>query len=454
MNKFENRIKQSAYMLQHKGRSFFAAQWAGGVILVLCVVVAMLLANMDATREAYHHFLTSNLGITVGPFDFEFDVEKFICDGLMMIFFFTVGLEIKREIKAGHLSSFKKAILPIAGAVGGMVVPALIYSALNSGTEFQAGWGIPMATDIAFAIGILSLVGDRVPVSLKVFLTALAIVDDLGAIIVIALFYGSQLNFGCLLAGFGVLLIAVILNKMKVYSYLPYIILSIILWFLFYYSGVHATIAGVLMAMTIPSRPKYDKQYFTYKLKYFVEDFKLQDKENTEVLGNPQQFQVLNNISSLTLGTASLAQRMEHLLNPFVTFFIMPVFALANSGVVIEQLNQLNIFATTQGLGIYLGLLLGKPIGITLLSWLFVKIGLASKPEGTNWRTFFGVACLGGIGFTMSIFIDTLAFAGNSLLIDDGKIAIFLASLSAAILGSVLLCSKSKIKDKTIKNNY
>ncbi len=451
MGKFENRLKENAYKIQAKSRSFFAAQWAGGVILVICVVIAMLLANLEGTKEVYHKILESSLGFTAGPYAFEFNVEKFIADGLMVIFFFVVGLEIKREIKAGHLSSFKKAILPVAGALGGMIVPAAIYMAFNKGTNFEAGWGIPMATDIAFAIGILSLVGDRVPVSLKVFLTALAIVDDLGAIIVIALFYGSSVNMVCLLAGFGVLLVALALNKMKVYSYWPYIMLSVVLWFLFYFSGVHSTIAGVLLAMTIPSRPKYDKQYFTYKLKYFVEDFKLNDKEGVPVLANPRQFGNLNSISSLTTGTASLAQRMEQALNPFVTFFIMPVFALANSGVVIEQMGQLNIFASTQGWGIYLGLLLGKPIGITLMSWLLIKLGIASRPEGTDWRTFFGVACLGGIGFTMSIFIDTLAFKGDTVLIDEGKIAILMASISAAVLGSLLLSLRPKMKDNSNK---
>ena len=237
-------------------------------MLLFFVVVAMLLANIPATAEFYHALLEAPVGITVGSFRFGFDLERFVNDGLMMVFFFTVGLEIKREVVSGHLSTFRQAILQVAGALGGMVVPAVIYLLFNHGTQYAAGWGIPMATDIAFAIAIMSTVGNRVPVSLKVFLTALAVVDDLGAIVVIAVFYGASVNFKLLLAAAVFLFFAWLLNKLKVSSFLPYVLISVALWLLFYHSGVHATIAGVLLAMFIPSQPKYNKKYFLNKVRF------------------------------------------------------------------------------------------------------------------------------------------------------------------------------------------
>ena len=431
-------FKRRSYILYNKGRNLFGTQWIGGVILLFFVVAAMLLANIPATAGFYAALLEAPVGITIGGFNFEFDIERFVNDGLMMIFFFTVGLEIKREIISGHLSSVRKAILPAAGALGGMVVPAIIYALLNGGSEYAAGWGIPMATDIAFAIAVMSVLGNRVPVSLKVFLTALAVADDLGAILVIALFYGSSVNASMLLAAAVVLAVAWVLNQLKVTSFLPYVLLSVVLWFLFYHSGVHATVAGVLLAMFIPSQPKYNKKYFVYKVRRLLDDFVRNDREGS-TSDNDLQLSDLYAVGTIAGQSVSLSRRFEHLLTPWVNFLIMPLFALINAGVEITSIDELNIFASTQSVGILLGLWIGKPLGITLFSWLLVKSRLAVMPEGASWRMFASVACLGGIGFTMSIFIDTLAFATNPDFIAAGKIAVLAASIMAAITGTVAI---------------
>ena len=403
-------FKRRSYIFYQKGRNFFSTQWAGGVVLLFFVVVAMLLANIPATAEFYHALLEAPVGITVGSFRFGFDLERFVNDGLMMVFFFTVGLEIKREVVSGHLSTFRQAILPVAGALGGM------------------------ATDIAFAIAILSTVGNRVPVSLKVFLTALAVVDDLGAIVVIAVFYGASVNFKLLLAAAVFLFFAWLLNKLKVSSFLPYVLISVALWLLFYHSGVHATIAGVLLAMFIPSQPKYNKKYFLNKVRFFMDDFVSKDRD-VPVTENEAQMLDLHRIGVIAADSASLSQRFEHLLAPWVNYFILPLFALVNAGVQITSAADLNLFGTTQGMGILFGLWIGKPLGITLLSLLFVKTGLAVMPAGASWKMFAAVACMGGIGFTMSIFMDTLAFASQPQFISTGKIAVLAASVVASVTG-------------------
>ena len=429
-------FKRRSYILYHTSRHFFSTQWAGGVILLFFVVVAMLLANLPFTAEFYHDLLHAPIGVTAGHFDFYFDVEKLVNDGLMMIFFFSVGLEIKREIVSGHLSTWQKAILPVAGALGGMIAPALIYTLFNHGTPYAHGWGIPMATDIAFAIAIMSIVGKKVPVAMKVFLTALAVADDLGSIFVIAIFYGTTIHFELLLLAAIVLIVAWILNKLKVSELLVYTVIGVVLWLLFYHSGIHATIAGVLLAMFVPSKPKYNKKYFINKVRFLMEDFVTKDRE-VAVTENEEQMADLYRIRHIALDSASLSQRFEHLLSPWVNFVIMPLFALVNAGVPIESLEDLNIFSSTQGAGIVFGLWVGKPLGIILLSWLFVKAKLAEMPEGVHWGMFAAVACLGGIGFTMSIFMDTLAFAAQPHFIAAGKIAVLIGSVAAAVTGLI-----------------
>ena len=432
------RSKRNYYLRRQRQRHFLRSPWLGGSLLVIFSVIALVLANVGITRTLYHHLLTTDFTIGFPGFNLTRSIEAWINDGLMVVFFFVVGLEIKREIIAGQLSHIKHAALPIAAAIGGMIAPALIYTIFNAGTPTESGWGIPMATDIAFAIGILSLLGDRVPVSLKIFLTALAIVDDLGAILVIALFYSSEINLMALIAAVLVFGFLLIFNRSNVYKMRYYLIPSVVLWILFLHSGIHATIAGVLIAMTIPTTPRYSKKYFLYKSKYFREEFAHFDSPDVEVLSNDHQEHALNSLRYLAANTMSPAQRLEHALNPTVTFFIMPIFALANAGVEIMQWKDFNVFATTEGMGIFWGLVIGKPLGIVLLCWLTIRLRLAVLPEGATWSQLISVACLGGIGFTMSIFIDNLAFV-DTTFVSLGKITILIASVTAALLGVAII---------------
>lgn len=445
------------YVLAERGRNFLKAPWAGGVVLILCVAVAMLLANLPATSDIYHDLLHMDLSIfystghdalhrVEGTFPRGMTVEKIINDGLMVIFFFTVGLEIKREIMHGQLSSPKKAALPVIAAAGGMLFPALIYTLFNGSTGVAHGWGIPTATDIAFAIGIMSLLGDRVPISLKVFLTALAIADDLGAILVIAFFYGEAPNMALL--GIAVLIMVAVyyMNRMGEKRMFAYMVPAVVIWVLFYYSGIHATISGVAMAMLIPSRPRYNKAYFLHKAdmieKSILASTQIEDHEEAEEVYRYN----LRRMKQLSDGSAGMSHRLEYALSPYVTFLIMPVFALANAGVKIESLKYFDIFQYSAewgsvGMGIFFGLLVGKPLGIWLTSLIAVKCGIAERPAGASWKMLLAVACLGGIGFTMSIFVDSLAFdkQTHAEFIDKGKIAILMGSACAALLGSALI---------------
>ena len=442
------------------GTRLMAKPWISGVLLMFSVVVAMLLANLPFTKEAYHSFLETTLAISIKSHNFEWvfpkemTVEKFINDILMVVFFFCVGLEIKREIVCGELSNVKKAMLPVIAAVGGMLVPALIYTCFNAGTAAGSGWGIPTATDIAFAIGIMSMLGNRVPVSLKIFLTALAIADDLGAILVVAFFYGGAIDFHLLIVSALILLFVFLLNQAGVKRMIYYLIPAIAIWMLFYYAGIHATMSGVVMAMMIPMKARYSRSYYDRKTTYYRNMIdKFQDDSDSP---NHDQQICLRSISNVARGTVGMSYRLEHALTPWVNFVIMPIFAIANAGVEIPGLSYLNFFQYSPeigsvGLGIYLGLLLGKPVGITLASWIAIKLKVGEMPNGASWKMLFAVACLGGIGFTMSIFVDTLSFGElapemTMHLRNLGKIAILAASISAGILGSVLITAFSKKK--------
>ena len=450
------RVKRFHVMSQ-RGHNFLHAPWAGGIVLVICVIIAMLLANLPATAEFYHKMLHMELGLWIDGelFPESMTVEKFVNDALMVIFFFTVGLEIRREMSHGQLSTPKKAILPIIAALGGMLCPALIYVCFNLGTESISGWGIPTATDIAFAIGIMSLLGDRVPISLKVFLTALAVADDLGAILVIALFYGQTPNL--LLLGIAILIMVGIyfMRRMGEYRVAAYLIPACVVWILFYYSGVHATISGVAMAMLIPTTPRYSRSYYLHKADIIERGIKNADYIEDENRAQEERTYYFNRMKQISNGAESMSHRVEHLLMPYVNFLIMPIFALANAGVHIESVEYFNIFEYSAelgsiGMGIFFGLVLGKPLGISLFSFLAIKLGVAECPAGATWKMLFAVACLGGIGFTMSIFVDNLAFdaATHLDLINKGKISILLASTAAAILGSLLIIILSKKQTK------
>lgn len=438
--------------------------WFQGVLLLVCVIVAMVLANTPVVSSYYHAFLETSVQIHMkspdGRVDWLFPhgmtIEKIINDVLMVVFFFTVGLEIKREVAHGELSSVKKAMLPVIAAFGGVIMPALIYTLVNHGTVAASGWGIPTATDIAFAVCILSVLGDRVPVSLKVFLTALAIADDLIAILVVALFYGGHINF--LLLGLSVIVIFVAwlfkyFGQKHVWVYL---MLAVVVWVLFYYSGIHATMSGVVMAFIIPSKARYERSYVLHKIKFFSQKLLSFDRIDDETMfPNGPQRHLLRRIHKTAYGSLNMSYRVEHALSPWVNYVIMPIFALANAGVEIPDLSYFNIFNTAGitggvGLGIFLGLVLGKPLGITLFSFAAIKSRLCEMPDKAGWAMFFAVACLGGIGFTMSIFVDTLSFQ-DAAAVDEmrnaGKIAILMGSLAAGILGSVLIKLVSKLPD-------
>jgi len=450
--------------------SFRKQPWANGVILLGCVAIAMLLANLPFTKEIYHSFLhtefTMHIASPGGQVDWVFPkgmtMEKFINDILMVIFFFTVGLEIKREMVCGELSSFKKAILPVIAAFGGVAMPALIYTLVNHGTLASSGWGIPTATDIAFAVGILSILGDKVPISLKVFLTALAIADDLIAILVVALFYGGTINLPLLGIALVVILFVAMVKRLGEKRIGFYIVPAVLVWFLFYYSGIHATMTGVVMALLIPMEARYNKAKFHRRAKILYDGLLESEQVQTaeDFPNGPQRYH-LRRLSSLTKKTIPPSYRLEHKLNPIVNFAIMPIFALANAGVEITDPSYFNVFKGIDpalgsvGLGIFLGLLLGKPLGITLASWAAIRFKVGAMPSKASWPMLFAVACLGGIGFTMSIFVDTLSFAGEGIdpavtqhLRDAGKIAILLGSLASGILGSLLITIIAKLKKK------
>ncbi len=451
------RWTRSYHRLGTRSRSFIEAPWAGGVVLLVCVVIAMLLANLPFTADFYHSFLETDLSLSIkspdGSIDWLFPegmtVEKFINDGLMVVFFFTVGLEIKREIVCGQLSSVKRAILPVVAAAGGMLAPALIYLCFNHGTLSANGWGIPTATDIAFAIGILSMLGDRVPASLKIFLTALAIADDLGAILVIALFYGGKIQIFCLLGALLVMAGVLFMNRMGEKRMFAYLVPAAVVWTLFYYSGIHSTLSGVAMAMLIPMTPRYNKEYFLHKLAN-VNEAMASIRDTEEEFPNEEQRDCLRYMSALGSRSVGMSYRLENALAPYVTFLIMPIFALANAGVHISSSEYLNIFHFSHeigsvGMGVFFGLLIGKPLGIFTASYCAVKAHVADMPQGATWRMLLAVACLGGIGFTMSLFVDSLAFTDDSL-IDRGKIAILMGSTAAAILGSICILVLSRKK--------
>jgi NhaA family Na+:H+ antiporter len=370
-------------------------------------------------------------------FVFSRELHFWINDGLMTIFFFVVGLEIKRELLVGELASPRKAALPIVAALGGMLVPAGIYSALNVGTVGAPGWGIPMATDIAFAIGVLALLGNRVPLALKIFLVALAIADDIGAVLVIALFYTSEISWISLLFGAGLLAILAEANRTDVRHPLVYIFLGALLWFAFLKSGIHATISGVLLAMMIPARARIDANEFASRGRALLEGFEKAGVRGESILTNGERQEILQSLERACVQAETPMQRLQRALHPWVTFVIMPVFALANAGVTLGGAFSEALIQPV-GLGVMLGLVLGKQIGITLFAWLAVRFHLATMPSRVKWRQIYGAGWLGGIGFTMSLFIANLAF-GESPSLRMAKVGILAASIVAGAVGWLIL---------------
>ena len=419
--------------------SFINQETYGGLLLILATIAALFWAN-SSFYESYHHVWHEiKVGFVWGKIDLVASIHHWINDGLMAIFFFVVGLEIKREVMGGELSSLKKASLPIAAAIGGMIVPATLYAMVNMNSpEFDNGWGIPMATDIAFALGLLAMLGKRVPLSLKIFLTALAIADDLGAVMVIAIFYTESIDMNELMyAGFflAVLLIANLAGVRKTIFYALVGFAGV--WIAFVYSGVHATIAGVLIALTIPARTKIDESYYIDKLSQLLGRYKQQKIDSDSSLLSKGQVHVLTEIADLNDKAHTPLQKIEHALHPVSAYFILPVFALSNAGVHIDG-KVVDMLFHPISIGIMLGLILGKFIGISLFSRAIVKFKLASLPEGIRWNHIYGASLLAGIGFTMSMFISDLAFEEPEY-IQIAKVGIMAASFISAIAGMIWL---------------
>ncbi len=415
---------------------FIQMEASGGILLLLCAVAAIVWANSPFSA-AYFHLWETHIALEIGHSMISMHLMHWINDGLMVIFFFMVGLEIKREMLTGELASPKKAALPIMAAIGGMIVPALFYTLFNAGTASAGGWGIPMATDIAFALGVVILLGKRVPLALKIFLTALAIVDDLGAVLVIAFFYTAELNLTSLAIGGGFLAALVAINRMGVRRPAPYIVLGIGLWVAFLQSGVHATISGVLLALTIPSTRKMGAYAFMAASRDLAYKYMGMSEPNQKELKHGQE-EVVHELEHACKEVSSPLVRMEHALHGWVAFLIMPVFAFANAGVRFVGTDITAALTSHVTIGVIVGLFLGKQIGVTLFSWLSIRLGLAEMPSGTTWSQFYGVSLLAGIGFTMSLFVSNLAFT-EAAMIDSAKLGILLASTIAGVAGWIML---------------
>ena len=421
-------------------RGFAAHRGAGALMLLSATILALLWAN-SPWGEVYRDLLSTMVVVDVGGLGLSKPLLLWINDGLMGIFFFVIGLEIKREVLAGELATVRRALFPIAAAVGGMVVPALIYVLINSGGPGLAGWGIPMATDIAFALGVLALLGDRAPLSLKVFLTGLAIVDDIGAILVIAIFYTESISLLSLGVGGAVLAVSLGANLLGVRNPITYFLLGTVVWLAFVKSGIHATLAAVLMALTIPARTVLHGAPLVERITDMVDSLRATPVPAANGLLTPEQQEVLQSLELVADEAQAPLQRLEHVLMPLVTFLVLPVFAFANAGVSLAGTGGWSALAHPVGLGILLGLVLGKQLGVLLFSWLAVRSGLADLPVGVSWRMVHGVAALAGIGFTMSLFIGALAFPNQPQLQDVAKVGVLSASVIASVVGWALLRS-------------
>ena len=427
---------------------FIHRQTTSGILLMLCGVIALVIANSQIA-DAYHHFFKQYLTVGLENFQLSKSLHHWINDGLMAFFFLVVGLELKREILVGELANVKQAMLPIIAAVGGMLVPALIYFSINPSGHTANGWGIPMATDIAFALGALALLGKRIPQSLLMFLIALAIVDDLGAVIVIALFYTDTINFQALgLVGLFTSTL-IFLNLAGVRNLLPYSIVGVFLWVAMLKSGVHATLAGVLLAFIVPMKPKYDPKRFLSLINDKVKSIKDVYKKDENIITNDA---LRSKVRALAIGTNLVqapAQILESKLHLPTAYLIIPIFALANAGVPIDWSNMDGIVTHPVALGIILGLVLGKLIGIAGFSWIAIKAGVCDLPKGLNFNHIVGVAFMGGIGFTMSIFIAELGFAGFDEDLLMAKTGILFASLAAGVTGFIWLYLTTKKTEET-----
>jgi len=422
---------------------FIHRQTTSGVLLMLCAIAAIYLAN-SSWSESYHHFLKLPFSIGIPGFELSKSIHHWINDGLMAIFFFVIGLELKREILVGELAEPKNALLPVIAAIGGMLVPVIIYIYINPEGHTLDGWGIPMATDIAFALGALALLGNRIPKNLLTFLVALAIVDDLGAVIVIAVFYTETISVTALAVVMAMLLVLISLNLGGIRQPLPYILIGIILWIAMLKSGVHATLSGIILAFTIPMRPKYDPVLFLTRIQEMLDKIKTSCQGEKNILKNIQLRSQVRALGDGVQRAQAPAQIMEHTMHLPSAYIIIPIFSLANAGIPIDVSSLENIIVHPVTIGITAGLVLGKLIGIAGFSWLAIKFDLTSLPKGLNFNHIIGVALMGGIGFTMSIFIAELGFSHSVEDLLMAKMGILIASLIAGTSGFLWLYLTSK----------
>lgn len=410
---------------------FIATESAGGILLILFTIMALVWSN-SAWSESYVNFWETKLSVGYGDWGLSKALILWINDGLMCVFFFFVGLEIKREVLAGELSSVRQASLPFFAAIGGMLVPALVFVIFQGDNPGAEGWGIPMATDIAFSLGILSLLGKRVPLSMKIFLTAFAIVDDIGAVLVIAIFYSSSIAVDYLLIGLGLFSILVLFNLANVQSSVPYLLVGLVIWYFFLKSGLHPTIAGIMSAFAIPMTPKVKASDFAGQIESEMEEFRFDEQESNQPLLTYDQLHAADAIRISAKRVQPPLQKLEHMLHPIVAFFILPIFALSNSGVALGDIG--NALTSPLTISIALGLVLGKTLGIGLLSWIGVKLKFASFPSDLPFNRVLAVGVLGGVGFTMALFIANLAFTDPELL-NQAKAGILIGSIIAGVGG-------------------
>lgn len=427
--------KEIANIVLSPFEQFLKRQSSAGILLLIAAIIAMIWSNSPYS-DVYFDILDMELVLGNGPFKVSEPLIHWVNDGLMALFFFVVGLEIKREVMAGELSSIKDLVMPLAAAIGGMAVPALIFLFVVGNTEMAKGWGIPMATDIAFSLGILSLLGSKVPIGLKVFLTGLAIVDDIGAILIIAFFYSNDIQWIYLLVAAGLLLLLLVFNYFKLRLVALYLFVGLFVWFCFLKSGVHATVAGVLVALTIPARRKIKMQDFIDETKSNLEQYENADWPDSKVLLGKEQILAVDSIAENIKKVQSPVQSLENYLSVFTANLVMPIFALANASIVIVG-NEFSLL-NKMTLGVGLALLIGKVLGVSLFSWFSVRLGWAQLPEAVSWKQIVGVGFLAGIGFTMSLFITNLAFSDSALIIAS-KFGIVVSSLLAGTIGFVIL---------------
>lgn len=439
----KEQTKQIAKAILSPFEEFLKRQSSTGILLLIAAVIAMVWSNSSYANE-YFAFWDKDFTVGFGTFKIEEPLLVWVNDGLMAIFFFVVGLEIKREVMAGELATIKDVVMPLSAAIGGMLIPALLFILVVGNSQLIHGWGIPMATDIAFSLGILSLLGSKVPLGLKVFLTALAIVDDIGAILIIALFYSNDIQWVYLEAAGGLFLLLLIFNYLDVRSVALYLFVGLFIWFCFLESGVHPTVAGVLVALTIPAKRKIKMQDFVEDTKSSLLKFKNADWPDSKVVLGKEQISAVEYIAESTKKVQSPVQSLEHVLSNITSNVVMPIFALANASIVIVA-NEFNLLNKVT-LGVGLGLLLGKVVGVSLFSWLSVRIGWAQLPTGVSWTQIIGVGFLAGIGFTMSLFITNLAYV-DAAEINSSKIGIVVGSIIAGVIGFIVLKNNfNKIK--------